>query len=824
MLVYASTKADFLDDVRSDIIDEKILASFQRHLGHSTGQSEIASWRNSMLYMSRVLADDKIPDNSGVAIEYRLPQSKKRIDFILTGKAENQSENAIIIELKQWSNVKVTSKDGVVKTFVGGGDREVTHPSYQAWTYAALLKDFNETVQDDDIGLWPCAYLHNCVSDDVINDPFYDHHTRKAPAFLRKDGQKLADFIKKYVKYGDDGGLLYRIDKGRIRPSKSLADELVSLLHGNQKFFLIDDQKIVYETALFLARAATVNEKHVLIVEGGPGTGKSVVAVNLLVALTKEGMLAEYVTKNAAPRAVYTALLTGSFKKSHIESLFKGSGVFTDTESNTFDALIVDEAHRLNEKSGMFQNLGENQIKEIINAAKCSVFFIDEDQRVTFKDIGETRVIRDWAQQMGATVHQLELQSQFRCNGSDGYLAWVDNALQIRDTANKTLEDVNYDFRVFDSPVELRDAIYEKNHIRNKARLVAGYCWDWISKTDTKLNDIIIPTHEREFSMKWNLAADSNLWIVKPDSVVEVGCIHTCQGLETDYIGVIIGPDFVVRDGVALTDATKRARTDASIKGFKALFKRDSSAAKKKAETIIKNTYRTLMTRGIKGCYIFCTDQETNEWFKGLVGRPIQEYIDSSALGSHGIGDEGEDHTNQYKGLTLRLLQTNEVEPYVNAIPVYDLNVAAGLFSETQIVPDLPQSSGVASIAQFQWVELPDSFRAKPGQFVARVVGESMNRRIPNGAWCLFSPNPGGTRQGKIVLVQHRNIDDPDTGGRYTIKRYESEKAAMEEGGWQHRRITLKPESTDPSYKPIVFDEDSAADLVVVAEMVAVLC
>lgn len=816
MLVYASTKTEFLSDVRTNVIDERILASFQRHLGHSTSRNEIASWRSSMQYMSQVLADAEIPGDSGVAIEYTLPQTTKRVDFILTGKGQNNQAAAIIIELKQWESVKATPLDGVVRTFVGGAEREVSHPSYQAWTYAALLEDFNEAVQTENIDLRPCAYLHNCISDNVINDTFYEHHTLKAPAFLRRDAQKLTDFIKRYVKYGDSCEVMYRIDKGRIRPSKSLADKLTSLLKGNQEFLMIDDQKVAYETALSLAKKATVKDKHVLIVEGGPGTGKSVVAVNLLVALTKEQMLAQYVTKNAAPRAVYASLLTGSFRQGHINNLFKGSGVYTETKANEFDALIVDEAHRLNEKSGMFQNLGENQIKEIINAAKFSVFFLDEDQRVTFKDVGETSTIKEWANLLGATVHQLELQSQFRCNGSDGYLAWVDNCLEIKETANETLEGINYDFRVFDSPNELRDAIFKKNR-NNKARLVAGYCWDWVSKKDATLKDINIEEHG--FAMKWNLASDGNLWILKRDSVNEVGCIHTCQGLETDYIGVIVGPDFVIRDGMAVTDAGKRAKTDASIKGYKSQLKGNPSSAKQKADAIIKNTYRTLMTRGMKGCYIYCTDKETNAWFKAAMGRATMEYKEQAAA-CQTIAIEQASNDSRYEGLMLRLLKPFEVKPYVNAVPIYDLAIAAGLFSETQLVDEVPQAGGL-NINQYQWVELPDSFRIHKGQFVARVVGESMNKRIPNGSWCLFNLNPVGTRQGKIVLAQHRSIDDPDTGGHYTIKIYESEKLAREDGGWRHSRITLKPYSTDPGYKPIVLEEGD--EVAVIAEMVAVL-
>ena len=771
--------------------------------------------------MGQVLADDGIPDNSGVAIEYTLPQTTKRIDFILTGKGPNNQSTAIIIELKQWESVKATPMDGVVRTFVGGAEREVNHPSYQAWTYAALLEDFNETVQTENIGLQPCTYLHNCISDDVINNAFYDYHTNKAPAFLRKDVQKLTDFIKHYVKYGDSCEVMYRIDKGKIRPSKNLADKLASLLQGNQEFLMIDDQKIVYETALSLANRATVKDKHVLIVEGGPGTGKSVVAVNLLVALTNKQLLTQYVTRNAAPRTVYASLLTGSFRRSHIDNLFKGSGVYTTTDANVFDALIVDEAHRLNEMSGFYQNQGENQIKEIINAAKFSVFFIDEDQRVTFKDIGETNAIRKWAKHLGATVHQLELQSQFRCNGSDGYIAWIDNTLEIHETANETLEGINYDFRVFDSPNDLRDAIFEKNRINNKSRLVAGYCWNWISKNDTTLKDITLEEHD--FAMKWNLASDGNLWMLKPDSVNEVGCIHTCQGLETDYIGVIIGSDFVIRNGVAVTDAAKRARQDASIKGYRTLLRENPKYAKQKADAIIKNTYRTLMTRGMKGCYIYCTDDETNAWFKQAMGRVELEYQETLPTAHKATQEIQASNDSQYEGLTLRLLKSNEVQPYINAVPIYDLAIAAGMFSDTQLVNEMPQVGSSTNIDQYQWVELPDSFRIQSKQFVARVVGESMNKRIPNGAWCLFSLNPVGSRQGKTILVQHRDIEDPDTGGHYTLKVYESEKLHHENDEWRHSRITLKPNSTDSSYKPIILQPESADDVKVIAEFVTVL-
>lgn len=618
MLVYNSTKERFLDDVLTNNIENIILSFFEKKLSRTVSSSEIQSWKNSMSYMGRVLFDDEIPKNSGVAIEFQIPQTSKRVDFILTGKDESNNDQVIIIELKQWSDVEITEKDGVVKTRFKSGLVETSHPSYQAWSYSSLLRGFNETVYTDKINLVPCAYLHNYDdSKNIINNDFYSHYTEKAPAFFKSDALKLRSFIKKFVKYGDTSKIMYRIDSGRIRPSKSLADAMASMLKGNQEFIMIDDQKIVFETALVLAKKSSVNNKNVLIVDGGPGTGKSVVAVNLLVEITKMGLNSQYVTKNAAPRNVYESKLTGILKKTEISNLFSGSGSFIGVEKNIFDAIIVDEAHRLNEKSGMFSNLGENQIKEIIESTKFSVFFIDEDQKVTWKDIGTKEEILKWSNKNSASITNLSLSSQFRCNGSDGYLAWLDNALQIKETANVVFDSDDYDLRFFDSPNDLKNEIFEKNKINNKARLVAGYCWNWVSKKNKMLNDIIIP--EYDFKMRWNLASDGNLWIISSESVNEVGCIHTCQGLELDYIGVIIGDDLTVRDGKIITNPDKRAKTDASLKGCKKLYKENPEKARNKADLIIKNTYRTLMTRGMKGCYVYCNDKETQEYFLNLI-------------------------------------------------------------------------------------------------------------------------------------------------------------------------------------------------------------
>lgn len=320
------------------------------------------------------------------------------------------------------------------------------------------------------------------------------------------------------------------------------------------------------------------------------------------------------------PRNVYSSKLRGDFTQTYINHLFQSSGSFINEERNKLDCLVVDEAHRLNAKSGMFQNKGENQIKEIINAAKFSIFFIDENQKVTLKDIGSEDLIRKFANEQGAGIYTFDLDSQFRCNGSDGYIAWLDRLLDIKDTANLDIDGFDYDFRVLDDPNEVRKLVEAKNN-ENKSRMVAGYCWNWISegKNNSDIHDIEIP--EYNFGMSWNLG-NSTTWAIDPKSVNEVGCIHTCQGLEFDYVGVIIGDDLRYEDGHIVTDYTKRAKTDTSLNGIKKIAKEQGEeVANKIADSIIKNTYRTLMTRGMKGCYIYCVDKNLNEYIKKNISK-----------------------------------------------------------------------------------------------------------------------------------------------------------------------------------------------------------
>jgi uncharacterized protein len=616
MLVYVADKKQFLHDCLHDEIEEIIREKFTATTGKRVAQNEIRSWQSSLGFVAKALLDEEIAEDMGVAIELHIPQSSKRIDVTLSGYGADNQKNIIVIELKQWEKAVKSAKDGIVCTYVGNGHREVAHPSYQAWSYAALLEGFNEAVYDGGIQIQPCAYLHNYLPDGVIDDQHYADYISKAPLFLKGKSEKerLSDFIKQHVKYGDKKDLLYELDNGRIRPSKALADSLKGLMASKPEFVLIDDQKIVYESVLAAATTASESRPKVVIIQGGPGTGKTVLAINLLVQLTVKGLVGKYVSKNAAPRKVYETKLIGTITKTKFSNMFSGSGSYVETASNTFDFLIVDEAHRLNEKGGLYGNIGDNQIKELVNSAKCAVFFVDEDQRVALSDIGNVQSIEGFAKAKGALVEKHELASQFRCSGSDGYLAWLDHVLAIRETANTKLGSKEYDFKVFDTPEEMHQAISAKN-TNNKARVVAGYCWPWKSKKNPSEYDIVIGNYQRQ----WNLDQDGSLWIIAEQSIEQVGCIHTCQGLEVDYIGVIIGPDLIIRDGCVITHPNERDGRDKTMRGYKTLAKKDPAEARRITDLIIKNTYRTLMTRGMKGCYIYSSDEETRNYFKSLL-------------------------------------------------------------------------------------------------------------------------------------------------------------------------------------------------------------
>lgn len=612
MLAYLASKQQFLDDAPN--IEDKVAAKVKESLNLTVGPNEFASWRNSLgNAMYHVMNDPGIPGDATVAIEYRLNGRRFRIDFLIQGEGPDGRGTLVIIELKQWSEVELSELIDHVKTFVGGAKRDERHPSYQAWSYASHLSQFNEFIYENDFVVDSCAYLHNCESDAVLRDPRFEDLTRRSPVFKKGEWMQLRTFVKERITQGSKTDVMRSIDASPMRPSNQLAESIGRMLKGNEEFVLLDEQKTVMETIVIAATRGMVDGKQVLVVKGGPGTGKSVIALNALSKLSALRMNVRYVTPNAAPRAVFEEKLKGAIPGGDVRQLFSGSASYTGVGRDSYDVLLVDEAHRLKLRS-QYAKGGVNQIKEIIDAARTVVFFIDEAQKVTWLDIGEITAIEEFASEAGADVDHLELSSQFRCGGSDDYMAWIDGTLGVGPTTESYFSTSRFDFRVFDDPSKLFEAIRRRNAENGKSRMVAGYCWDWISRKRPGEPDIVFP--EFEFEADWNLQTHGSAWIIKDESISEVGCIHTCQGLELDYVGVIVGPDMVFRSGRIETDPSARATTDKSLHGFKKALKENPEEATRRADLIIRNTYRTLMTRGMKGCFVYFTDESLSAHFQ----------------------------------------------------------------------------------------------------------------------------------------------------------------------------------------------------------------
>jgi len=617
MIVYSANKGQFVQDVRTGVIAPKIL-NLIREKGLNAGQDrEFESWHNSMKFMRDIVDDRDIDDEVQIAIEYNIPQTSKRVDFIIIGANESGKDNIVIVELKQWTKAEVVDDDMhfSVRTFVANDNRIVCHPSYQAYSYSRFISNYSQVVHSKRINLVPCAYLHNYrpkYKQALAADIYKDWYT-SAPFFVMDEVQPFIDFVKKYVtKKSSHGDLLYLIDHGRIKPTKSLQDAMATMVRNEPMFDLLDEQAVCFDMCVrTMLQCLKDHKKRTIIIQGGPGTGKSVLAVNLLMHYLLCNCNAAYVTKNSAPRQAFLSILSHNKAEgiADICQLFRSPFGLSRVPANAYDCLIVDEAHRLVKK--MYGDwTGENQVKECINASLLSVFMLDEDQAVTTKDIGSIQEITKWCKELGSSVimrEETKLVSQFRCNGSDAYIQFIDNLLQRgEETINVPLTELNYDFRVFDDACQMREALREKN-VDNKARMVAGYCYDWNVKNRRGDVDISLPGG---FQAKWNLENDK-IWAINPKSFEEVGCIHTAQGLEFDYVGVLIGKDLKYIDGRVVTDKTAISFDDKSsgIRG----------ASDDVARRLILNTYKTLLTRGQKGCFVYCEDEGLREYLKKII-------------------------------------------------------------------------------------------------------------------------------------------------------------------------------------------------------------
>lgn len=604
----------------------------------------LTSWKNSLPEIAKALQGSSIDGDVDVAVEYRLKHSLERLDFLIYGLDSNNKKNMVIVELKQWSQVSPSGAFNKVHTMVAKGHFEDHfHPSYQAKSYAGQLKAFNEYVQNEKMGVESCSYCHNMddgyksIMEDASLFPFiFD-----SPSFLENDAQKLRAFVEKYVSKKCHN-ILYEINAARTIPSDDFAKLMRDALSGNQMYTLdMSQANALSEIVSAVKEADYYNQKKTIIVKGGAGTGKSIIAINALGQLNSpkkksERITTMFVTVNAAPKKVlYNGLIKGKeFKSGDLGALFKYPTAFADRAVNEIPCLLIDEAHRIFKmKGGVGLKAGTNMLKELINAARVSVFFIDENQAVTKDDYATIDIIKEIAKECHSQVvmgPELELKGQYRVQGGSDYTQFIKSFLGINKEDEKYILNNSYDFEVFDDPNEMFNKIKELDTQARKqqaledgkfdfdidsynghCRLVAGYCYEWVSDPSTRdgVNDVIIK--KDNFAKKWNLRFGSGLkaysWADDPLSIDEIGCIHTSQGIDLDYCGVIIGKDITYENGKICFHKLEHPKSD--LAGIRTANDID-------AETWIKNTYYVLLTRGIRGTFVYCEDEALRDYLK----------------------------------------------------------------------------------------------------------------------------------------------------------------------------------------------------------------
>lgn len=618
MRLYAGSSGQFVKDTVQNQIAGKLKNAFFTHYRHNPSHAEVSSWNNSLRAMALVLQDGDLL-HQGVMLEYQLPLTSQRLDFMVTGKGQTNTDNAVIVELKQWDKCGPADGENEVVTFVGGAQREVLHPSAQVGRYRMYLSDTHTAFHEGEhpVSLAACAYLHNYPydSEDVLYDRKFEGVLSSDPIFTMDDAPDLMGFLQERLCAGQGMEVLNRVEESRYRPSRKLMEHVGQVINGKSRYVLLDEQVVAYDKVRVLAKKGLHDRrKTAIIIKGGPGTGKSVIAIKLMADLLLSGYNAHYATGS---RAFTNTLRKIIGNRGAVQ--FKYFNSYSTAQPDEIDVLIADESHRIRKNSNnRFMAATERsnlaQIEELLRAAKVCVFLIDDVQVVRPDEIGSVEYIRRHAQAMNCNIFEYELEAQFRCSGSDAFVNWIDNTLGIRRTANVLWEgNESFDFKIFDSPQALEEAIREKSSEGYSARMTAGFCWAWSKPNPdgTLVEDVVIGEYRRPWNARPEAARLAKgipkafLWAHLPGGMAQIGCIYTAQGFEFDYVGVIFGKDLLYR-------FDRQDWVGDKTQSFDTVVKR----SREKFADLVKNTYRVLLSRGMKGCYVHFMDKETEHFIR----------------------------------------------------------------------------------------------------------------------------------------------------------------------------------------------------------------
>jgi hypothetical protein len=812
MLIYQNNTKQFVEDVRQNVIADIMSFTFKERWSRRPGAAEFASWQNSLSRVRDLIEVAKLEDNM-IALEYEVPYNKCRIDCLLFGHGSDAMQNVVLIELKQWSNVKELPDEGnFVETYIGGAEQIVPHPAQQVKGYHNYLKGFVaefETIPE--LALFSCAYCHNYGRQNGTGlfAPIYKKLIEEFPVYTKEDVKPLAAKLKALLQAGKGFEIFNRFMRSPLKPSLKLLENVTKVIKNEVVFSLLNEQLVAKNLIWSKVRKNQKKQtKSVIIVHGGPGTGKSLIAINVLAEAAQKGQQVFYGCKSK-PFTEGLRKLVGSDGALLFSNLYRF--VPSKIEENQLDLLLIDEAHRIEKKSNHQYTRNEDktdmpQVEQLIRCAKTSVFFIDDKQNVRSQEIGHSGLIKACAAKFKCELAEVTLLTQYRCMGSNNYLLWLESVLGYETSPRTLSENEVFDFRIFDSPVSLYKELSKHEEKKpNSARMVAGFCWPWSKELDSR-GELVKDVKIGEFAMPWETHGEITRppkgyvkwfeWAYRPEGFKQVGCIYTAQGFEFDYVGVIIGDD------LTFDPATKRLVGNIGATKDPTLRK-----SKENFELHVKNIYRTLLTRGMRGCYVYFCNKETENFFRSRMASQANTPSAETAPLLPQI-PKGKEVPQFYPFVPEIFLDPGR-EKFVSLVPLYSLEAAAGSFGE----PDAADCLG--------WVKAPPSIKINQRHFVVKIVGKSMEPKIKDGSYCLFTFGVIGSRVGKIVLAQHSDISDPETGGSYTIKKYQSKKIINKDGGWKHTSIQLLP--LNPDFKPIEITAQSADEIKVIAEFVAVL-
>lgn len=582
--------------------------NFARFMGYKPSHSEVQSWKNSLFHLATAM-DKAGVEEAGVIVEYRLPASSKRLDAMIIGPGVDDTPRAVIVELKQWDAAYASDIDDCVVFDHLAKTGYHLHPSRQAGNYAEYLQSCHSAFYGDDssqpIELRACSFLHNANSHQCgdLLLPIYGPLLAEYPMFTADQRNALGNYLYDQAGAGDGRDALQQVLESKYAPSRKLLEHAAEMIEGNPVFTLLDEQQVVLNIVISKVRAMSDRTTNaVVLVLGGPGTGKSVIAVRLLAELAKQGTNVVHCTGSKA----FTMNMRAQVGR-RASALFKYFSSFVETPPKSIDVLIADEAHRIRHSSNTRWSKRSNkpQIEEMIDAAKLSVFLLDHHQVVRPDEVGTPELIRDTAKAIGADLYEIELRSQYRCSGSESCLRWLDHLLAVDGEPDLTWRD-DYEFGICSSPEELEQIVAARVDPGSTGRLVAGFCWPW---SNSEPGGELVPDVEIDgWSRAWNRKEKGGepphrhpytLWATEPESFSQVGCIYSAQGFEFDYCGVIFGNDLVWRDDEWV--AVRENSRDSVVKRSKDL------------ERNLRNTYRVLMSRGMKGTYVYFLDEETRQ-------------------------------------------------------------------------------------------------------------------------------------------------------------------------------------------------------------------